>query len=101
MNAYNTSSADQLFYCSSPELLKCFGITKQQCTVATDKAIELCSDKHIPNSKEATEKQVDNVANCASKQFLLISSISEKELNKCKPLFLEALQKEIARLKSS
>jgi len=89
--------AEELFYCSSEKALNCVGITKQQCVTATDKAIELCSDKY--KIEEATGSNLNNIVNCSWKQFLLISSITKSELNTCEPLFLSALEHEIARLK--
>ena len=95
------AKAETIYYCSSQDLLECFNITKKQCTQASDKAIELCSDKYGLTLKthEENEELYKNKANCAGNRFILLASISKNEIKTCKSLLIEATNKEISRVK--
>ena len=98
----SVSQAEPIFYCESEKLLTCLNLTKLECTQATDKSIELCSDKHELDGKtyEEAETLMDKVSNCANKQFLLIASITTNELKECGPQFTEALSLELSRIRN-
>lgn len=84
--------ASEPFYCLSKEITHCLNITKEQCIQATEKAYELCANKY--NLFNVSEKDAlslfNEVGNCATKEFLLLASISDKELQKCEALFEKA-----------
>ncbi len=90
------------YFCSSNKVTDCLHITRTQCEQAVEKAFELCSDHYDIDSKEIEEARIimKDVIMCSTKQFSLLASLDEKDLNACVPEFKEAERIEVDRLKN-
>ncbi len=77
-------------YCTYKDLTDCLNITIKQCKQASEKSIELCSDKFQLDSKNIEEIRpiIKQVGECSFNQFLLLASITKTEFSTCGPQYI-------------
>ena len=90
------------FYCSSSELTACLGITQTECKQAAEKALELCSNKYnldFDKNIDESKNIINKISSCSTKQFWLLTSVTDKDVKRCDPLFIKVIDIEVEKLK--
>lgn len=87
--------SDSNYLCESAELLNCLDLQKNQCVIATEKAMDLCSTYYELETKDydAVKKIAKEAGECSFNQFLLIAGINKNELKACGSYFIDAVKK--------
>jgi len=93
------SSANEPFTCLSPELLKCFNISKETCIKATNKSNDTCISKFnlINIDRENTKPIEFEIYSCIKNKFILLSNISKNTYKNCEHHYVKISQNEFSK----